>query len=95
MKNSTRQYLYSVLRQASQEFQAFAKKLSLRLLRTPLPKVLIVVLGVALLISLIPLVLTLFLVFVLLKIILSLVTLALRGPLGSDLQQVRRPYRKE
>ncbi|MFZ6748341.1 hypothetical protein [Undibacterium sp. Ren11W] len=95
MKNSTRQYLYSVLRQANQEFQTFAKKLGVSLLRTPLPKVLIIVLGAALLISMIPLVLTLFVIFVLLKIILSLVLLALRGPISSELQQVRRPYRKE
>jgi uncharacterized membrane protein YjgN (DUF898 family) len=95
MKNSTRQYLYSVMRQANQEFQLFAKKLGATLLRTPLPKLLIIVLGAALLMSMIPLVLTLFVVFLLLKIILSLVLLALRGPVSSELQRVRRPYRQE
>lgn len=95
MKNSTRQYLYSVLRQAKQQFLVIAHKLSPILLRTPLPKVLIVVLGVVLLISMIPFMLTLFVAFLLLKIFLALVLLTLRAPVRSELQQVHRPYRKK
>lgn len=78
MKNSTSQYLYSVLRQAMHEFKYMGKKFTQILLRTPLPKILIVCICLALLITIIPLVLTLFVVFVLLKLLLLIVVLTVR-----------------
>lgn len=78
MKSSTSQYLYSVLRQAAHEFSYLMKKFMHALLRTPLPKILLGCIALALLITLIPLALTLFAVFILLKLLLVLLVLAIR-----------------
>lgn len=78
MKSSTNQYLYSVLRQAAHEFSYLAKKFMQTLMRTPLPKILLGCIALALLITLIPLALTLFAIFVLLKLLLVLLVLAIR-----------------
>ena len=78
MKNSTTQYLYSVLRQAVHEFKYMGKKFFQILLRTPLPRILIACIALALLITVIPLMLTLFVAFVLLKLLLLIVVLTVR-----------------
>ena len=75
MKNSTSQYLYSVCRQAFQEFKLIGVKCVTFLKATPLPRVLVFCIALALLITLIPLVLTLFFAFILLKILMLIVVL--------------------
>ncbi|MDE2429678.1 MAG: hypothetical protein KGM99_13215, partial [Burkholderiales bacterium] len=70
MKNATSQYLYSVFRQAMHEFRYYGNKFAQMLLRTPLPRVLVACIALALLITVIPLVVTLFVAFLLLKIML-------------------------
>ncbi|MBC3910978.1 hypothetical protein [Undibacterium umbellatum] len=75
MKSSTSQYLYSVFRQVSQEFRQIGQKFGMRLLRTPLPKILIICIALALFITIIPLVITLFVVFVLIKLLLGVATM--------------------
>lgn len=72
MKDSTSQYLYSVFRQAFQEFKIVGLKLLEFLKRTPLPRVLVFCIALALLITIIPLVITLFLIFFLLKLLISM-----------------------
>jgi Flp pilus assembly protein TadB len=79
MSKETRQYLYSVMRQAAYEFKYMGKKALHGLMRTPLPKLLIVCIGLFLLVTLIPLVLSLFVVFLLLKLLLIVVVLAVRS----------------
>lgn len=78
MKSSTSQYLYSVFRQAAHEFSYLMKRFMQALMRTPLPKILLGCIALALLITLIPLALTLFAIFVLLKLLLVLLVLAIR-----------------
>jgi hypothetical protein len=97
MKSSIRQYLYSVFRQAAHEFNYFGKKFAQMLLRTPLPKVLVVCVALAILVMLIPLVLTLFVVFLLLKLFLLLVVLVVRKNRRdpSELTYVHRTYGKK
>ena len=73
MKNATGQYFYSVFRQLAQEFRRTGDKFGAMLLRTPLPKVMVVCITLALLIILIPLLITLFLAFLLLRLLLALV----------------------
>lgn len=75
MKSSTSQYLYSVFRQVSQEFRQIGQKVGIRLLRTPLPKILIICIALALFITIIPLVITLFIVFVLIRFLLGVITM--------------------
>lgn len=70
MKNSTSQYLYSVLRQAFQEFKVLGVRFLEFLKRTPLPRVLVFCIALALLITIIPLVITLFVIFFLIKLLL-------------------------
>lgn len=96
MKNTTGQYLYSVLRQAAHEFHYYGKKFAQMLLRTPLPKILVVCVAMVLLVTLIPLVLTLFIVFLLLKLLLVLVALVIRNNRRnpSELNYSRRTYKK-
>lgn len=72
MKNSIGQYLYSVFRQVAQEFRQVGQKVGARLLRTPLPKILMICIAIALLISIIPLLVTLFVAFVLIRLFLAL-----------------------
>lgn len=79
MKNSSKQYLYSVLRQAWQELRAVGNKAAQVLMRTPLPRLLMLCIGVALLLTIVPLVLTLFVIFMLIKLFLLLVVMNVRG----------------
>jgi Flp pilus assembly protein TadB len=79
MKNSTKQYLYSVLRQAWQELRVLGNKSAKVLMRTPLPRLLMLCIGVALLITIVPLVLTLFVIFMLVKLFLLLVVMNVRS----------------
>lgn len=94
MKSSTSQYLYSVLRQAMHEFRYFGNKFVQALLRTPLPRILVVCIGLALFITIVPLVLTLFVVFILLKLLLLIVVLTVRKHRNnpSELDYQRRSY---
>ena len=71
MKSNFSQYLYSVFRQVAQEFRQIGQKVGAHLMRTPLPKVLMVIIAIALLISIIPLIITLFVLFVLIKLFLA------------------------
>ncbi len=73
MKTSTSQYLYSVLRQAWQELRALGGRAAQMLMRTPLPKLLVLCIGVALIVTIVPLILTLFVAFMLIKLLLLLV----------------------
>lgn len=97
MKNPTMQYLYSVLRQAAHEFKYMGKKFVQFLLRTPLPRILVACIAMALLITIIPLVLTLFVVFVLLKLLLLMLVISVRKHRNnpSELAYCRRNYSKE
>ncbi|MBX9902247.1 MAG: hypothetical protein K2Y28_15825 [Burkholderiaceae bacterium] len=79
MKNSSAQYIYSVLRQASHEFKYLGMKCLNAAMRTPLPKVLVICIAVAIVITLLPLVFTLFVCFLLLKLLLLIVALAVRA----------------
>ncbi len=83
MKYSTRQYLYSVLRQAGNELRYVGQKFGQLLVRTPLPKIMIICIAAMLLIALVPLVLTLFVALVMLKLLLALVLLAVRYSKGN------------
>ena len=78
MKSSTSQYLYSLLRQAMHEFRYLGNKFRQLLLRMPLPRILIVCIGLALLLIIVPLLLILFAVFLLLKLLLLMVVLTVR-----------------
>ncbi|PXX37976.1 hypothetical protein [Undibacterium pigrum] len=84
MKSSTSQYLYSVFRQVSQEFRQIGQKVGVRLLRTPLPKILVIILAIALLITIIPLIITLFIAFVLIRILLKMISMSVRQNRGED-----------
>lgn len=64
--------MYSILRQVTQEFRQFASACALGMLRTPLPRILVICVAIALAISLIPFVLSLFVLFVLLRVFLGL-----------------------
>jgi ABC-type bacteriocin/lantibiotic exporter with double-glycine peptidase domain len=78
MKDSNKQYLYSVLRQTWQELRVVGTKAAQVLMRTPLPRVLMLCIGLALLITLIPLILTLFVIFMLVKLLLLVVMVNVR-----------------
>jgi len=84
MKNSISQYLYSVFRQAAQEFRQIGEKVGARLLRTPLPKILVIILAIALLVTIIPLIITLFVAFVLIRILLKIISMSVRQNRGKD-----------
>lgn len=70
--NAFSQYMYSVLRQVTQEFRQLASKCALAMLRTPLPRIFVICVAIALAISLIPFVLSLFVLFVVLRVFLGL-----------------------
>ena len=70
--NAFSQYMYSVLRQVTQEFRQFASKCAQAMLRTPLPRIFVICIAIALAISLIPFVLSLFVLFVVLRVFLGL-----------------------
>jgi Flp pilus assembly protein TadB len=76
------------------ELSYWGKKLFQASLRTPLPRILIVCIGLVFLVSLIPLVLTLFVVFLLLKLLLLLVVLTVRKQRNNpaELDFSRRTY---
>jgi hypothetical protein len=90
MKNSNKQYLYSVLRQAWQELRALGDKAGQGLARTPLPRILILCIGLALLITLVPLILTLFVIFMLVKLFLLVVTMG-----GRSHEQTRPEFKQK
>lgn len=87
MKDSTKQYFYSVLRQAWQEFRALGDKLGKQLMRTPLPRVLMLCIGLALVVTLIPLALTLFVIFMLVKLFLLMIVMGGRAQRGQNAEQ--------
>ncbi|MFZ6658899.1 hypothetical protein [Undibacterium sp. TJN19] len=89
MKSSIGQYFYSVCRQATQEFRQFGQKATQHLMRTPLPKILIIVLAIALLIAIIPLAISLFVIFVLLKLFAGMLVLNSRP---DKTEQTRKVY---
>lgn len=72
MNSSRQQYLYSVLRQAWKELRGVGRTAMAALMKTPLPKVLLLCIAIALFLTLVPLILTLFLAFMLIKIFLVL-----------------------
>ncbi|MBR7800016.1 hypothetical protein [Undibacterium fentianense] len=84
MKNSNKQYLYSVLRQAWHELGGLWSHVSAMLMRTPLPRVLILCVGLALVITLVPLILTLFVIFMLIKLILLAMVMNVRGKQSAE-----------
>lgn len=84
MKNSTKQYLYSVLRQAWQELRALGNNAAQVLMQTPLPRLLMLCIGIALLITIVPLILTLFVIFMLVKLFLLLVVMNVRSQKAAD-----------
>ncbi|WMW79506.1 hypothetical protein RF679_12710 [Undibacterium cyanobacteriorum] len=86
MSSSQKQYMYSVLRQAWKELRVFGGKAMGVLMKTPLPKLLLVCVAIALLLTIVPLILTLFVVFVLIKILLLL--------LFSSVRRDETPYRE-
>lgn len=86
MKSSTGQYLYSVGRQAIHEFMYLGKKLINLIMQTPLPRVLMVCVAIAILVTLLPLILTLFILFLLLKCLILLIALSLRHQRGKPAQ---------
>lgn len=73
MKNERQQAMYSVLRQTWMEMRAAARKALGMLQKTPLPRVLVFVLGLAILFAIVPLMLTLFVVFMLVKLLFLLI----------------------
>lgn len=78
MKTSTNEYLYSVLRQAWAELRAIGAKGAQMLMRTPLPKLLVLCIGLALIVTIVPLIMTLFVAFMLIKLLLLLVFVNVR-----------------
>ncbi len=71
-------YLYSIGRQAWHEFRYWAHKAFDRLLLTPLPRLFLLCLAIALIFIILPLAITLFFIFVLLKIVFTLLFVAVR-----------------
>ncbi|TXI89990.1 MAG: hypothetical protein E6Q34_09720 [Burkholderiaceae bacterium] len=78
MSSSNQQYLYSVMRQAWKELRSFGVAALNVLMKTPLPKLLLVCVAIALLLTIVPLILTLFVVFMLVKLLLLLVFVNVR-----------------
>ena len=72
-------FLYSLGRQALQEFQYYGKKALNRLVQTPLPRLFVFCMALILLLVLLPLAVGLFVFFVLLKIVLTLIVIAVRN----------------
>lgn len=75
MKNESKQYLYSVLRQTWMELRTLGGKAFRVLQKTPLPRVLVFLLGLAILLTIVPLMLTLFVVFMLIKLLVLMVVM--------------------
>lgn len=94
MKNSNKQYIYSVLRQAWQELRAIGNKAGQALLRTPLPRVLVLCIGLALLIALVPLILSLFVIFMLVKLFLIVVSTSSRQQAASEFKPRQWSYKE-
>lgn len=94
MKNSTQQYLYSVLRQAWRELGTLGQKASQVLMCTPLPRLLMLCIGIALVITIVPLVISLFVIFMLVKLLLLLVVMHVRKSNPSD-QSAKWSYKED
>lgn len=71
-------YFYSIGRQTWHEFRYWGHKGFDRILQTPLPRIFLLCLAIALICIVLPLTITLFLVFVLLKIVFSMLFFAVR-----------------
>lgn len=80
MHHAFTQYLYSVLRQATQEIRQMSGTLAQALLRTPLPRIVVIAAALALAISLIPFIISLFILLVLFRLFLGM----LRNSTGQD-----------
>jgi hypothetical protein len=97
MKSTSKQYLYSVFRQAMGEFRILGTKAMQLLMRTPLPRLLVLLIGLALILTIVPLLLSLFVVFILIKLLLVLVFMNVRkhnadGPHIVNVERIRNPY---
>lgn len=75
MKNERQQFVYSVLRQTWMELRGLGRKAFSFLQKTPLPRVLVFLLGLAILLTIVPLMLTLFVVFMLIKLLVLMVVM--------------------
>ncbi len=75
MKNDRQQFVYSVLRQTWMELRTLGRKAVGLLQRTPLPRVLVFLLGLTILLTIVPLMLTLFVVFMLIKLLVLMVVM--------------------
>jgi len=84
MKTPFTQYLYSVLRQLSQEFRQFATRGAQASLRTPLPRIALVLMAILVLLSLIPFILALFIAFFVFRVFLGLLSPAQRKPANAN-----------
>ncbi len=78
-KSETSQYLYSVLRQAGKEFRRYLDIAQAMLMRTPLPRVLLIFVGIILLLAVLPLLLTLFVLLMLIKIFIVVLLMNVRS----------------
>lgn len=78
MNNTKKDELLSLLRQSFHEFAYLCRRAARVLAQTPLPRLLVVCIGLALLITILPLALTLFAIFLLLKVLTLCIVLATR-----------------
>lgn len=86
MKNSAQSFWASAFAQTAQECRRLARRAFNWLQKTPLPRLAVFLLGIALLISLIPLMLTLFLIFLVIKLMLGLVLMNTRKQFAQQSQ---------
>lgn len=94
MKNESKQYLYSVLRQTWMELRTLGGKAFRVLQKTPLPRVLVFLLGLAILLTIVPLMLTLFVVFMLIKLLVLMVVMN-RSRSRPDMPQQASAWRQQ
>lgn len=78
MKNSSRATMAELLRDVAQELAGLLTCASRELMRLPLPRLMLVCLGLAMALTILPLALTLFVVFLGLKLLFLLAVLAVR-----------------
>lgn len=83
-------YFYSLGRQTWREFRYMGHKTFEHLLRTPLPRIFLLCLGIALICILLPLTISLFVAFLLLKIIFSTLSFMVRHKSATPM---RRHYK--
>ncbi|MBC3884392.1 hypothetical protein [Undibacterium griseum] len=92
MKHPFGQYMYSVLRQLSQEFRQFASRAALASLRTPLPRIALILLALMIMLSLIPLIITLFIALFAFRVFAGLITRGPASPFQENHPPQARPY---